>query len=323
MAPDVPVATARHAPAGAVARARRLFLRACALDVAVRKPGNVSLAAPGHGMDAAMFVASARAAAGPLFADAPVGERIEKAVQATRAAAGCNTNLGILLLCAPIASAVARQPLAHSIPALRAALEAVLGGLDVSDARAAYRGIAHANPGGLGRTEAQDVAMAPTVGLREAMALAAGRDRIARQYSGCYGDLFDGVLPALTPPARAALARAVQGGDAPADAAQTAAVQQVYLWLLGHFPDSHIVRKRGVVVAHSVMCEAQAWLARLQGGVVLDNDPAWAAWDDALKARGINPGTTADLTVATLLLAGLCSAAEGFNGGPKRPGESP
>ena len=34
-------------------------------------------------------------------------------------------------------------------------------------------------------------------------------------------------------------------------------------------------------------------------------EPAFAAWDDALKAAGINPGTSADLTVATLLAAEL------------------
>ena len=63
---------------------RDAFLRACRLDVQVRKPGNVSLASPGHGMDAAMFLASAQAASGPLFESAlGVGERIDKAVEAT------------------------------------------------------------------------------------------------------------------------------------------------------------------------------------------------------------------------------------------------
>ena len=95
--------------------ARACFLRACELDVAVRKPGNVSLASPGHGMHAAMFIASAEAAAGPLFEPgARVGERIEAAVAATWAVAGCNTNLGILLLCAPIAKAVEMSPEART-----------------------------------------------------------------------------------------------------------------------------------------------------------------------------------------------------------------
>jgi triphosphoribosyl-dephospho-CoA synthase len=36
----------------------KAFLCACELDVRVRKPGNVSLASPGHGMQAAMFIES-------------------------------------------------------------------------------------------------------------------------------------------------------------------------------------------------------------------------------------------------------------------------
>ena len=86
-------------------------------------------------------------------------------------------------------------------------------------------------------------------------------------------------------------------------------MQHLYLTLLGAFPDSHIVRKQGPQMAQTVMQAAQAWLARLatQGHPAqpLDTDPAWGAWDQALKDTGINPGTTADLTVATLVLAGL------------------
>ena len=81
------------------ARLRAAFVAACTLDVAVRKPGNVSLASPGHGMQAQQFIDSAHAAAAPLCtAGATVGWRIEHAVAASWAAAGCNTNLGIVLL---------------------------------------------------------------------------------------------------------------------------------------------------------------------------------------------------------------------------------
>ena len=82
--------------------ARAAFLWACELDVATPKPGNVSVAVAGHGMQASMFVASAEAAAPALFAARRrVGERIEEAMRASFAVAGCNTNLGIVLLAAP------------------------------------------------------------------------------------------------------------------------------------------------------------------------------------------------------------------------------
>lgn len=286
----------------AVARARAAFLQACELDVAVRKPGNVSDASPGHGMQAALFRASAQAAARPLLAKgARVGQRVEGAMDATWAAAGCNTNLGILLLCAPLALAVERAPGPHTPATLRQAVSAVLESLDLADAQAVYRAIALANPGGLGSAPEQDVHSAPSVGLREAMALAAERDRIARQYCDGFADLFNIGLPAFLP--------AHRNTDPAARSTSAAAVQRLYLSLLGAFPDSHIVRKHGPQMAQTVMQAAQAWLVRVaaqdQPAQPLDADPAWGAWDQALKDTGINPGTTADLTVATLMLAGL------------------
>jgi triphosphoribosyl-dephospho-CoA synthase len=269
--------------------AKACFVRACALDVAVRKPGNVSRVSPGHRMQAEQFIASAAAAVEPLFGPgARVGQRIEGAVNATWAAVGCNTNLGIVLLCAPIAAATERQG------PLRGAVEAVLADLDVTDAAAAYRAIARANPGGLGRAPAQDVSAAPSLDLRAAMALAADRDRIACQYANGFADLFDMALPLL--PAGFELASATE-----------ADVQRVFLGCLAAWPDSHIVRKHGEAVAHSVMTAAQGW--RDRGAA--DAPAEFAAWDESLKAAGINPGTSADLTVATLLLGGLCSRWHG------------
>ena len=188
---------------------RRAFLWACGLDVAARKPGNVSLASPGHGMQAAQFLASAQAAAGPLCATgAPVGARIEAAMRATLAVAGCNTNLGIVLLCAPLAAAHERWVPASGALGLRTELQATLAALDLDDARAAYRAIALTQPGGLGAVPDQDVHQPPAVGLREAMALAAPRDLIARQYADGYEALFALGLPAFD----AALRQPAAGG---------------------------------------------------------------------------------------------------------------
>ena len=267
------------------------FVRACELDVAVRKPGNVSDASAGHGMTAAMFRASAVAAAPALTrAGARLGERVEAAVQATWAAAGCNTNLGILLLCAPLAMAAERLPSPPGALALRQGVREVLAGLDAADAAAVYRAIASANPGGLGEAKAQDVQRPPTIGLVEAMSLAAERDLIARQYRDAFADLWDTGLPA------------VPAGLPPE---HPAAVQAVFLAWLSAYPDSHIVRKHGGAVAQTVMQAAQGWRLRHDTGVHAD----WAAWDQTLKAARINPGTSADFTVATLMAALLLSPA--------------
>jgi triphosphoribosyl-dephospho-CoA synthase len=281
-----------------IAHARTCFVSACTLDVAVRKPGNVSVDSPGHGMQAQQFVASAAAAVGPLFQPgARVGARIEAAMAATWAAVQCNTNLGILLLCAPIARAVEAPGSLASPAALRAALESVLAELDVADTEAAYRAIRLANPAGLGHAPAQDVHAAPSFPLRAAMALAAGRDRIARQYASAHADLFELVLPLLLPAFHAECCT-----DPAAPPPTTARlVQFAFLTLLGAFPDSHIVRKHGEAVAHTVMDTAQA----LCNGFHSCDDAALASWDEAWKSQCINPGTSADLTVAALLIAGV------------------
>ncbi len=273
-----------------LARGRAAFLLACALDVEVRKPGNVSFVSPGHGMEAEQFIDSARVASGPLFAPGlRVGERIELAVAATRAAVGCNTNLGIVLLCAPLAAALeTSMPIGSA--ELRAAVRGVLDRLDRQDAAAAYRAIALANPGGLGRVEEEDVAAAPSVDLRTAMALARDRDSVARQYVEAYADIFDTGLPAF----------AAVGSGRP-----TAAVQMVFLSFLAGWPDTHIVRKHGLAVAQTVTRQAGTWRTRLGADPGLGEQASFAAWDEAMKARGVNPGTSADLTVCTLFAAAL------------------
>jgi triphosphoribosyl-dephospho-CoA synthase len=260
------------------------FLHACALDVQVRKPGNVSIASPGHGMRAEQFIAAARVAPGPLFTPgATVGVRIEGAVNASLAVAGCNTNLGIVLLAAPIAAAAERDGALATPQALRAALADVLAALNRDDARAAFRAIVAANPGGLGNAPQQDVRAEPALGLRQAMALAAARASIARQYAEGFSDLFEHGLP---------LCR---------DSVDPPAVQRVFLGYLTRWPDSHIVRKHGQAVAQTVMTAAQG----LQDVSEAQREAALAAWDESLKAAGLNPGTSADLTVGTLLLACL------------------
>lgn len=299
---DPPDAKVGAWPSTDACAVRQAFVWACTLDVAARKPGNVSVHSAGHGMQAALFVASAQACAPALCEPGrPVGERIEGAVRATQAAAGCNTNLGIVLLCAPLAAACEQASPARDPDGFRQALEHVLARLGLDDARAAYRAIALARPGGLGAAPREDVSQPPTLGLRDAMALAADRDRIAQQYAGGFQDVFELGLPAFEAGLRAAGAPAARPVAA---AAATQAMQRVYLEFLAAFADSHIVRKHGEAVAQTVMSEAVAWRDRVRRDEPLD-DAALARWDADLKARGLNPGTSADLSVAVAMLAAL------------------
>lgn len=258
---------------------------ACLAELRALKPGNVHRHAAGHDMTVADFERSAEAIA-PVFArpGLTVGERILGAVEATRAAVGCNTNLGIVLLAAPLAEAA----LAGRGRDLRQRLAAVLAGLDVADAERAFRAIRLAGPAGLGRVERHDVDQPARVTLRAAMAEAAVRDRIARQYASDYRDIFELGVPEL----RLALTR---WND------EAWAAAQVYLSFLAGLPDSHIARKFGDTMAEQVRRRAAAPAALLRAADQPETArQALLDFDAALKAEGLNPGTSADLTVASL-----------------------
>jgi triphosphoribosyl-dephospho-CoA synthase len=265
---------------------QQAYIDACRLELRALKPGNVHVASEGHGMTVAQFEASALASGAPLAAPSkPVGERIRDAVAATHAAVGCNTNLGIVLLAAPLMAAAERA----GAGGLRSTLAATLAGLTIADATAAYDAIRLARPAGLGRADAQDVSTAPTIDLRRAMALAADRDRIARQYADGYDDVF------------AIGVRRLRGAHRAGETAEWAATC-AYMDFLATFADSHIVRKLGADIAETVRGEAAALATRL-GEAPRDERMIadLVAFDANLKSRGLNPGSSADLTVASLL----------------------
>ena len=121
---------------------------ACLLEVNAEKPGNVTRRKDFDELCFEDFIISA-AAVGAAFrraAHVPVGETILSAVRATRRFVGVNTNLGIVLLLAPLTKA-AGMDRSHE---LRPALGSVLKKLTVEDARLAYESIRLAKPAGMG-----------------------------------------------------------------------------------------------------------------------------------------------------------------------------
>jgi len=268
-------------------RAERIeaaFRWACLTELDAPKPGNVHAFADGHRMTVDEFVRSADAAAAPLSAQgARVGLRIHRAVMATFAAVGTNTNLGIILLCAPLAAAAERDA-----TNLRNALHQVLQDLNVDDADLAFGSIVRAAPAGLGHSAQHDVFNPATVGLLQAMSEAANRDMVARQYATDFADIFDRGLPLFESVSR-------RRGEA------KWATLATFLGFLSAFPDSHIARKFGAETARCVQGTALNFARMLQAAEQADQLlPALLTWDSALKAKAVNPGTSADLTVATL-----------------------
>ncbi len=259
---------------------------ACLLEARAPKPGNVSAVAGFRDATYEDFLASA-VAIGPALAaagDRPLGVTIRAAVDATASWVPSNTNLGLVLLLAPLARAALRPGDAP----LRARVQATLAETTVADARETYAAIRRAHPGGLGHSADQDVAGTPTVTLRDAMVLAAERDAIAREYATAFQTTFDLGVPAL----RRALAAGLSWSDA---------VVETYLTLLAAWPDTHVARKLGAEAAVQVQRRARAVLDA--GGVRGDvGREAIAALDRELRddRNTRNPGATADITGAAI-----------------------
>jgi triphosphoribosyl-dephospho-CoA synthase len=260
---------------------------ACLLEVSAPKPGNVSPERHFHDTRYEDFLASA-VAIGPALSGAaqhPLGTTIRTAVEATRRWTKSNTNLGIVLLLAPLARAALR-----SGGSLRERLARVLRETTLADAEQVYTAIRNAGPGGLGETAAEDVSDTPTVTLREAMALAVDRDAVAREYVTDFALTFEVAVPAIRASRQEGLA-------------WTEAAVEAYLTLLASNPDTHIARKLGVAEAESVARRARE--VRDAGGTrSAAGRKALAALDVELRdpRNRRNPGTTADLTCAALFV---------------------
>ena len=260
---------------------------ACLLEVSAPKPGNVSPERHFHDTRYEDFLASA-VAIGPALASAgenPLGTTIRRAVEATRRWTRSNTNLGIVLLLAPLARAALWEG-----GSLRERLRTVLTETTVTDAGEVYAAIRRARPGGLGEAKAEDVAGAPTVSLRDAMSLAADRDAIAREYVTDFALTFETGVPAVLAARREGLA-------------WSDTVVEAYLALLDETPDTHIARKLGAAEAAAISLQARE--VRAAGGTRSpEGRRALGVLDAELRdeRNRRNPGTTADLTCAALFV---------------------
>lgn len=264
---------------------------ACVNEVNAPKPGNVNCFSDAKDMQVKDFINSAHAIA-PILSNAmlSVGEMILQSILATRQVVDTNTNLGIVLLFAPLCKA-AQQ--ATNFDELQVKLAIVLKNLTVDDAIKAYEAIRTAQAGGMGKALDQDIDDTPSVTLLDAMEIAENYDSIAAQYTNNFNDVYEMGVQKLTD--------ALICGES-IEWATTFA----YLTLINNIPDSLISRKYGSDCAKSVSNKAQKILENLQKNNVLSpSKDEVLTWDKELKKKAINPGTSADLTAATLLVYAL------------------
>jgi len=254
---------------------------ACILECTAAKPGNVF---PGHPFADVCYEDFVRSAdiSAPILArsnDRGVGTAILEAARATRIAVGSNTNLGMILLLAPLAAVPKDQKCFEGI-------EAVLRGIDLPQTRLIYEAIRLAQPGGLGKADTHDVAEEPTVTILTSMA-AAPQDRIAWQYTHTFEDILQ-------------TGRNLFLDFTGAGMDWETALIRTHLEFLARQSDSLILRKCGEEIARETQLRAKQVLSCWKRGelppVELKQFDEWLRGDGHRR----NPGTTADLLAGML-----------------------
>jgi triphosphoribosyl-dephospho-CoA synthase len=258
---------------------------ACLAEVIAPKPGNVH---PGHAFHDTTwrdFASSAEIIAPILSATkaGAIGTAVLDAVTAVQSRVSRNTNLGIILLLAPLCAVPAEKRVKHDITE-------ILKQIDLTQTEQVFRAIALANPGGLGEASAEDVHAAPSLPLVEVMALARDRDLIARQYATNYADVL-------------LWAECLREFDFSPAQWQNSIIE-LQLRILIDYPDSLILRKCGRESAQqasffALRINMNGGTSTPEGRALLQEFSAWLSADGNRR----NPGTTADLIAATLFVA--------------------
>ena len=232
----------------------------------------------------------------PIISDPTLklSERILHSVNATQKAVAMNTNLGMILLCAPIATANDHGSSGN----LRLSISKVIKQTGIGDAEEILEAIRLAAPSGLSEVDMHDVREPASANIHTIMNEARSKDMIARQYSDGFGEIFGFGFKQIEEGATARLS-------------DCDVVTKVYLGYLSQFPDTHIVRQHGTPIAEDIRKNAGRLYQDFQTEScaealrerLMHADATW-------KANDINPGTSADLTVATIFAYAIENSAK-------------
>ena len=263
------------------------YITACNLDITCIKPGNVNIYKSHTDTTSDDFVNSytvtSKIIASPNIS---LGERIENSVIATKKNVKTNTNLGIILLCSLFSQALSIK----KDITVKEAIQDIVMNCPMQDVLKICNAISNVNPGGLGVHKEFDVRSDIKITLYELMQISSGYDQISRQYSYFFDDIFDYIIPTLHK-------SLIQIRD------MKLAISYTFLKTLAKYPDSHISRKYGHKIAKKTSNEAYDLLK------ILDGDTRHESWgnnlmslDKHFKMARVNPGTTADLLVVSMMM---------------------
>ncbi len=286
-------------------------------EVSANKPGNVNLVVGFEGTRVEHFLASAVAAA-PVFEEAArrgmsvsegkrkisevgLGQLMKDCVADIASwQTGGNTLLGTVILFMPMAVAAGMTPIRDNIfdlVALRKNIGFAVESTTSDDAVKLYEAIDIANPSGLNGAPDLDVKSADSktrlieenISLLKVFKIAANYDDVCYEWVKNYPITFDTAYPYLMAQLR------TKGLNV--------AIVNTFLKVLSERPDTFIARKIGRAKAQQVSEDARQIL-ELGGAENPQGKERLTQFDKKLRDSGndYNPGTTADLTAATLAL---------------------
>ena len=218
-----------------------------------------------------------------MAGDVPLGAAFRRAVEGMADQRGGNTQFGALLLLAPLVRAAARGELSP------AGTTGVVEATSVDDAVSFYRAFEHVDvavedpPEGLDDLDVRrgsDAAPAlrqRELTLRDVMDLSAGVDGVAAEWVGGFERTFEAAAWLLA-----------DDGPVPDRASRA------FLRLLADEVDTFVAKTAGREAAEEATRRARA---------VLDGDESGEELAGEFVERGINPGTTADVTAGALFVA--------------------
>ena len=247
-----------------------------------------------------------------------VGRLIRRAVVDMRAwHRGGNTHLGVIMLFVPTSAAAGMTLVDHDrvvVEELRRNFGDVMDSTTSMDAAYVYEAINLANPGGLGKfsgEEAPDLTSPDAteslvrrgLTLRDVMDVSSRWDTVAREMVTAL-EISCGVgYPTL-------LDVYSETGDV------NVAVVHMYLKLLSLYPDTFIARHVGLKHTSNIAEAVETGMEKarevstrageileLGGLTTTEGREALFRFDEELRTKGLNPGTTADLTASSLMVA--------------------
>ena len=263
------------------------YLFACHKDIEIIKPGNVNINSAHLDTNAEDYIVSSINSSNKLFKeDFSLGDRVLESITETKKVTKVNTNLGIILLCAPIIHAFIN----YNQMDLKNAISNVIDNATIDDTLKICEAINIANPGGLGKNEKYDTRSLPPIELRKIMGHSSSYDRISYQYNHNFIDILNFIVPRITFHLKNSHSLDIS-------------LSLTFLEIMSKIPDSHISRKLGDKIAKKTSNHANDLLK------ILDKESSHeyltnqlSKLDYEYKKKGINPGTTADLLLASLMI---------------------